>query len=663
MALLNTNVATQYQGDGVTVSFAIPAQVIEDATLEIKVIRRDELDPENPVETLLTFGAMNDYTISGNNVVMNVAPLATHKLSVIRIVSYTQPTDFLESSAFPVDTAEKTWDKTVAMVQYLKWLIDRCLKVQITQPMSGLNLVIPPPKAGSVIGWNDDGTALINYDYAEGGGSGGDGIIGVPTDGDYGGPLGNPANIFPTDMIKDAVDKLDTLLSKIVPTPPEDLSQKAMLIPGGYMALAESSGASHYCTDDDTPNIGPGTNPLVDGFADATMGTLSAELDGSPVGSVALDNGDDTGIYSQLEIVADYDLYAGQPGKENIWFALIARIINSVPLSIGEHTARLLHTLTGNTPLLTFYVDDPDTPVISNESFSHSGADRYISGVPSKASGSTITAAFDVDNAVNTHYNATRIARATSPQTNAVDAALPGSPPADGATVSASINLTVAANAYAEDVSVSCIGYNSKGDTATSNQNTGIRVDTVSNESGRLLSGTGQYPSTGYGTAFDSELDVLSGNKELQLLNGKYQYPPAVDYSSAIPSGPDYSSLTPDAHNSMRWFTKSLGSITNASFINFAFTGSENFGGTAIISGMEIYIRVDGATPTTGWIDANAAYPGVGDPTADGDAALDVGNSTATSKRVTFGTAVKTGTVFVRVGIPSGSNKKFTNIT
>jgi hypothetical protein len=72
---------------------------------------------------------------------------------------------------------------------------------------------------------------------------------------------------------------------------------------------------------------------------------------------------------------------------------------------------------------------------------------------------------------------------------------------------------------------------------------------------------------------------------------------------------------------------------------------------------------VDGATPTTGWVDANAAYPGVGNPTANGDPAMVTASSSAAVKLVTFGAAPKTGNVWVRVGIPAGSTKSFTRVT
>jgi hypothetical protein len=145
------------------------------------------------------------------------------------------------------------------------------------------------------------------------------------------------------------------------------------------------------------------------------------------------------------------------------------------------------------------------------------------------------------------------------------------------------------------------------------------------------------------------------------MLNGRYQYPSLTNYSSNTPTaGPNYSGLTAGSWNNMRWATFSLGSVSSATSVTFSFSGAQNFGSTAIVSNFALYVKVEGVT---GWLDANAAYPGVGSPSSNGDAALDIGNSTATSKRVTFGSTARTGTVYVRVGIPSGNNKAFSGVS
>ena len=494
------------------------------------------------------------------------------------------------------------------------------------------------------------------------GGGGGSDILGLPTDGMYGVTgIGAIAGVAEGDKIEDAFDKIETVLAKLAPPKPANLSAKTLSVSGTYSALESSTGTVHsIVTDVTTPTSTTSTS-----FYDGDAGTLSAKINGSVAGSRVLTTGDDTGSYSSLKITSDLDPYLGQTGKEGFWRALIAGVEASSPLSVGLNTYQLLHSTTGNTPVYTLYVDDPATPSISSYSITSSGTGTYISGVPSLAAGNTVQANFTVGNAIKSHYNSTRIASANSSVTNSANAALPVSPPISGATFVASINLSVSSSSYIENVVVSCLGYNSKGGTASQNVSVlsgTMRVDTVSNETIRKKSGTSTYPTKGssasqFGDTYVSATSLVS-NEELQLLNGSYQYPSA-NYLSNTPVGPNYSSLT-----GIRWVTfNNIGSITAASSLTFTFNGSVNFGGTAEVSNFYLYVLIDGAVPTAGWVDGNKPYDGVSSPSVNGDYALVVANSTATSKKITFGQTPRTGTIWVRVGFPSGSDKKFTGIS
>ena len=512
---------------------------------------------------------------------------------------------------------------------------------------------------------------FFNYDGQSdtwrivGGTGGGAGVLlGLPTDGEYGGPIGPIAGLALGDRVEDAFDKVDTILGLLAPPPPEPLSAKTLLIPSSYAAREATSGTLHpIVVNSTTPVITPGqTETLADSFRDGKAGVLSAEIDSVEVGSITLTASDDSGTDGQLQILFDFDPYDGVFGQQGFWEGIVARI-NATALSVGNHIAELIHTLTG-TASIDFWVDDAVTPTVNNGSLSYAGTSSHRSGVPGIAAGQNITVEFDVEDAVKTHYNNVRIGRVESAQTANVNAPLPGSPPAPDATIPISVNVVANSGAYSENISFTARGYNSADGTANISITDNFRIDTVGSEAARSNSGTGQYPSSGYGTSFDSTKSLADASYfELQYLNGRFQDPPAVNYTARTPAGPDYSSLSYDSHNDMRWATFSLGSVSSVTSVDFTIAGAQNFGGTTIVSGIELYVRVDGATPTTGWVNANLAYPGVGNPTANGDAALDVGGSSATSKRVTFGAAVKTGTVYVRIGIPQSSNKSFTGIS
>ena len=64
-----------------------------------------------------------------------------------------------------------------------------------------------------------------------------------------------------------------------------------------------------------------------------------------------------------------------------------------------------------------------------------------------------------------------------------------------------------------------------------------------------------------------------------------------------------------------------------------------------------------------GWINCNASYPGFGNPAVDGANAMVFGSSTSTVKRVTLGSAVLSGVIYIRIGLPPSSNKQFGGVT
>ncbi len=690
MSLDNTAVRSISSANGVTVLFAIPQDIIDSDSNEVEVYLVEETTDAitgevTAVETLQVEGALQDYTLVGasppttpfdTHVQFNTAPSnnapAVTKVVVQRKIALKQPAEPTATTNYNSAMHELALDRIVAEVQQINLKIQRALKTRISIPDAQLDLSVPDPNAGHVLIWKDDETGLENIDpadlFANAGGS--IGTLGLPTDGAYG-ATGGVSGVTSGITVEDGFDYVENVLEKLVPAKPQNCSAITLQITGSYSAYDSNGGVPVLhatVTDDTTPVVHHGAVLATDGFWDGDLGQLTARMDGANIGTRTLTTADDTGVYTQLEIVDDYDPYAGTFGQQNFWKALLAQI-NSAALTVASHVAEMIHSLTG-TATLTFYVDDPGVHSISGETATGSGTGRYVSGIPCLTTGDTITAAFSVDDAVETHYNSTRIAAATSSVTNTVNQALPGTAPSPGDPVAASIALTVQAGQFSANASVTCRGYNSKGDLVSQAVTNNIRVDSISVETTRKKSGAGQYPAIGsgatqFGDAFDSTaLLTAANNEELQLENATYKYPSATNYTTNTPTaGPDYTGVAAGSYANMRWATFNLGAVSAVTSHTFTINGSSGFGATALVSGIALYVKVDGAIPTTGWIDANAAYPGVGNPTNNGDAALVVGSSTATSKRVSFGASVKTGNLWVRIGIPSGSAKTFTGIT
>jgi hypothetical protein len=529
---------------------------------------------------------------------------------------------------------------------------------------------LPPETLPADSGVNPDAARTIRrfqITFPPGGGS--SGILGNPTDGSYGDGQNTPG-VADGDRVEDAFDKIISTFDKLLPLPPRRVSDTTLTLPGSYVARRAGAVATlvlPLVTDDVTPTLNAVTVGI-NGFADANAGTLTTVVDGADTGDVTLTPASDVGTYGDLSITFDGDPYAGVSGKENFYQALRGGIQRVTPLAFGPHDAQLVHTTTGSTPALSFFVDNPTTPTIITPAVIVSGATRRVSGVPAYTTGAQFSVDATIESAVGEAYNNTRVANVTSAVTDSQDVTPANTPYAVNADiVLADIELTVAAGRFSMDAPVVITGYNSKGDPGALTVNTGARVDSISNETSRVRAGAGLFPFLGpnhpdFSAPFDVN-ELLSVNEELQVSNATFRFPPAVNYATANPVGPDYSALPAGIFQGYRWACVKLGPINNQVFTVVNLLGL--VGATLPPLGtpdMVLQVRVDGASPT-GWLDANAPYPGVGNPTVDGSPAMVLASSTVGARRVTFGTVTRTGDVYLRVGLKASSGYTFTGLS
>lgn len=448
---------------------------------------------------------------------------------------------------------------------------------------------------------------------------------------------------------------IKTQLEKLIPAPPQDLAGLNLLMTLYTAKEAGTGTVVSNLTDDTTPD------GSVTDFYDGDAGVLTAEIDSVDEGNKTLSTSSDVGVYGALHITVDEDPYAGQSGKEGFYKQLSAFIRATVALAVGQHTYQLKHSLTGNSALLTFKVDDPQAVTTAIDQVVLPALTRYVSGVPSLAQGDGLTIDVTILDAVKTHYRNGFIGRIdeVGAAFNSLELT-PGSVPSTDDPVVFNGNvLSIVAGKYLEDLTVSVIGINSRGQVgAATQQAIQSRVDTKSDESIRVISGSGQYPASGYGGVYNSSQDLKSTyTEELQLLDKKFQRP-AGNYTGNQPTaGPDYSTGMGAGD---RWVTFRFDNqFTSNSGFTLNLINASGFAGEETPD-VKIYIKVEGVT---GWLDANKAYPGVGSPSADGDAAMVFAQSTGTEKRVTFGGTTRTGTLYVRIGLPDGSVKNLENVT
>lgn len=497
------------------------------------------------------------------------------------------------------------------------------------------------------------------------------GTIGPAEDGDY------SDGIF-TDFTKEtpigtAVDRFNEMFLKLAPTPPSSnwtnvFSGLALNSTYSAKILGTTTTATNIVntttpTYSLTDTVGTGVNAkalpsspneLVFTLSDSYNGVLETET---------ITSTSTTNLSGRIQYTVG-DPYAGESGKAGFWTGITAfNVLNdTLPTIPAGDTQRVLtfsHPGTDSPETLNFYVNNAVSPSVGSISGTFPSMTRYISGVPSLKGGDVITnVTFTATNAVSYFYNAS-FYDFTGTLINSSTANPPTVPPTTyGEIVTISGKTATITNSpiYSDTSASFTITVRSANNSSGTGTLTSTvhRIDTVSNESIRITSGNGSYPSTGYGDSFDSLKSLVEENtEELMLKNGVYQYPNG-NYTAF--GGPNYSTAT-----GTRWVTFNLGTFTNNSAFTLNFIGSNGITSIYGQANLLVEVKIDGASY---WVDGDAAYSGTGNPgsTVDGVAAVVVGSSTATSRRITFGSITYTGNIIVRVGL-TGSGVTFTGLT
>lgn len=148
-----------YNGDGTTKDFQFSFKIFKEGNILVKVVSADG------TETTKTLGT--DYSIAsedfnlGGTVTMNVAPLATEKVLVIRSIPLIQDANFRPVSGFPEEVITDGFDAGIMIDQDLQEQIDRCLRAP---SFVDIDYALPGAEAGKALIWDKDGKRIVNSD-------------------------------------------------------------------------------------------------------------------------------------------------------------------------------------------------------------------------------------------------------------------------------------------------------------------------------------------------------------------------------------------------------------------------------------------------------------------------------------------------------------------
>lgn len=501
--------------------------------------------------------------------------------------------------------------------------------------------------------------------------TGGTMSIGVPTDGNFGNNY-NLANILPSDSCADASDKLNSFIEKLVPTPPPEITGITISLEDPlYSAIISGTSTlvnnvQNNLLQRPRTNISPQFFARRNGFLESYTNTLSTPVP-SLTGQIDLDpsniitSGTNSGT---LEIV-NYSSVSG--GIFEVIEARIQTLIPLVPSNSQLYFYELTHSDVGSANSISFYQDDAgdgsDLDILNQQIIAvNHPSGHYVSGVPALTIGDSVDVKADAINAIKKFYHPVWVLQFSGNLFETINVLPVGSERNEGSNPSFTRNVEVDTSGFSNGAVIECTVQNSASIQHTENATTlsgTIYIDSLSDESNRLESGNSAFDYNG--NSYDETISLQS-NRELQVIGGVYQYPPAIDYGNRIPSGPNYIGV--DAIG-IRYLTIDAGNFMNIDFVELEFLDPVGFGTTQIVGGgFELWVKIVGPSGTslTGWIDGNNYYSGVGNPSVDGDPGLVFSGTTATNKRITLGTATYNGNVVVKVGLLPTTGITFTGI-
>ena len=193
-----TRKAGPYAGNGSTVAFAFTFKVFADSDL---VVTHTDDDGLETVKTLTTHYTAtlnaNQNSNPGGTVTMLTAPATGEKLTITSAVPKTQAVNLSDGGGFFASVVNNALDRLTIFAQELAEQVSRIMKLPVSAE-AGTDPNLPTPEAGTVLGWNADGDAIINY---------------LPTDGG----MPAPGAITATYLANDAVEE-EAILNGAVTT-------------------------------------------------------------------------------------------------------------------------------------------------------------------------------------------------------------------------------------------------------------------------------------------------------------------------------------------------------------------------------------------------------------------------------------------------------------
>ena len=147
-----------YTGNGSTKIFAYNFLIF--VTGDLKVYLDGVLKTETTHYTVSGAGSA-----SGGNVTFGTEPASSVAITILRELTFTQSTDFVENDDLPAATVEEAYDRSVMLGRQNDERLDRAVVLPVESTLTGIEF--PAPVASKLIGWNSAADALELVTLAE----------------------------------------------------------------------------------------------------------------------------------------------------------------------------------------------------------------------------------------------------------------------------------------------------------------------------------------------------------------------------------------------------------------------------------------------------------------------------------------------------------------
>lgn len=150
-----------YVGNGAAATYPFTFKIF--AETDLAVTQRDTNGGETVLAWPGNFSVSGVGLAAGGSITLTAGNLTNlWGLTIKRIRPLTQATSLRNQSAFFASVHEDTFDHVVMLTQQLTDMTDRALKVQESLALPGMSLLLPPPAAGHVLGWDPLAKSIIN---------------------------------------------------------------------------------------------------------------------------------------------------------------------------------------------------------------------------------------------------------------------------------------------------------------------------------------------------------------------------------------------------------------------------------------------------------------------------------------------------------------------